>query len=135
MAVTVGVSSLMHGSPHHVGCAVDNLSDAVTTYADAFGLRRRTRPFDVSSQRVRVCFLELGHHVYLELVAALDDRARVGRGGRFCQFFFTPQRHLIELAEMSVNDFAEFFDSNMAGDVTNTDGSSRPSLAGRSLSS
>jgi len=34
--------------------------------------------------------------------------------GNTCQFFTSPQMHLIELAEMSTNDFAGFFRANLA---------------------
>src|SRR5262249_59066950 len=112
-------------------------------YGSALGLSRRTRSFDVTRQDVRVCFVELVNGFYLELIAALNEKARLGSflktgfyhlcflvddlnaarvqlkeqrfyplpeirseafAGHLCQFFMTPQRHLIELAEMSSSD-------------------------------
>jgi hypothetical protein len=55
------------------------MEDGIATYAGALGLKRRTRIFDVASQHVRVCFLELGNQFYLELVSPADDKARLGR--------------------------------------------------------
>jgi len=144
--------TMINATPHHVGCAVKRLEDTSALYADSLGLRRRTRTFDVTSQHVRVCFLQLATGFYLELVSSLDDSAKLAsflkvgfyhlcflvddletarerlRSQRFsplptfqseafagapCQFFVTPQLHLIELAQMSPGAFAEFFAGNL----------------------
>lgn len=146
----------MNTTPHHIGCAVGQLESSCETYGDAFGLQRRTRPFNVQSQGVRVCFLELGRHFYLELVTPLTNAAtlapflKVGfyhlcflvddldaaRGrlkalrfsslpefsseafaGALCQFFVSPQLHLIELAQMSALDFDRVFVDNLSSGV------------------
>jgi methylmalonyl-CoA/ethylmalonyl-CoA epimerase len=142
----------MTGSPHHVGCAVQRLSDGVATYSGTLGLKRRSRAFDVTSQSVQVCFLELTGGFFLELVAPLDERARLSsflrvgfyhlcflvddleaarrvlRAQRFhpfpafaseafdgapCQFFLTPEKHLVELAQISAGHFADFFEGHL----------------------
>lgn len=141
----------MNSTPHHVGCAVNALEEARDAY-DGLGLTRSTRPIPVQSQHVQVCFIELAPGFYLELIAPLDDRARIGsflkvgfyhlcflvddleearqrlrpRGyyelpafdseafdGHRCQFLISPQRHLIELAEMRPQAFARFFRKNL----------------------
>jgi len=143
----------MDATPHHVGCAVDQLEDSCATYAGALGLTRRSRSFEIASQHVRVCFVELGERFYLELLAPLDDQARLASffrvgfyhlcflvddlgaarahltasgfaelpafaseafAGNQCQFFVSPQSHLIELAQMSQHAFADFFSANLA---------------------
>ena len=74
----------MIGAPHHVGCAVHRLADGVATYGAALGLTRRSRPIAVTSQNVEVCFLEITGGFFLELVAPLNERARLSsflRGG------------------------------------------------------
>ena len=53
---------------HHVGCAVRGLDKSVRNYSALIGERRRSRAFDVQSQGVRVCFVELHHDAYLEFV-------------------------------------------------------------------
>lgn len=63
----------MNATPHHVGCAVRQISESAITYARAFGLLRRTRTFDVMSQGVRVCFVELRERFYIELVEPLAN--------------------------------------------------------------
>ena len=142
----------MIGAPHHVGCAVQRLSDGVATYSGVLGLKRRSRPFDVISQNVQVCFLELTGGFFLELVAPLNDQARLSsflrsgfyhlcflvddleqvqsglreRGfhafptfaseafdGARCQFFLSPEKHLVELAEISAAHFHDFFAAHL----------------------
>lgn len=138
--------------PHHVGCAVPDLEDGCDVYASALGLRRRTRAFDITSQGVRVCFLEMRAGFYLELVMPLSENARLSTcmkvgfyhlcmlvqdletsrkhlkalqfsplpsfsseafAGAPCQFFLNPQRHLIELAQISAAAFEDFFHANL----------------------
>lgn len=150
------MKNVLGATPHHVGCAVEQLEDAFASYGGALGLRRRTRPFDVTSQNVRVCFLELAEGFYLELIAPLNEGAQLtsfldagfyhlcflvddlgaARGhlqereffalpefaseafaGAPCQFFMSPQGHLIEFAQMRPRDFAEFFRANLAGEA------------------
>ena len=150
------MNDLSGAGPHHVGCAVEQLEDAFATYCGALGLRRRTRPFDVTSQNVRVCFLELAEGFYLELVAPLNAQAQLTSfldagfyhlcflvddlgaarehlqareffplpefaseafAGAPCQFFMSPQGHLLELAQMRPEDFAQFFRANLAAEA------------------
>jgi hypothetical protein len=142
----------MKATTHHVGCAVNQLEEARLVYAGALGVSRTTRSFDILSQHTRVCFVELANNFYLELVAPLDDRAKLGSffkvgfyhlcflveelsaarehlrakdffafpafnseafAGGMCQFFASPDGHLIELAQMSPADFSEFFRMNL----------------------
>jgi hypothetical protein len=44
------------------------LEASLGTYVEMLGPRRRSRIFDVSSQGVRVCFIEIGTGAYLELI-------------------------------------------------------------------
>lgn len=145
----------MNATPHHIGCAVNQLEESCATYAGAFGLKRRTRSFDIASQHVRVCFVELGNCFYLELITPLNDKAKLASflrigfyhlcflvddldaarehlkaqrflalpafeseafAGGLCQFFLSSQKHLIELAQMSTNDFGKFFCANLGSE-------------------
>jgi catechol 2,3-dioxygenase-like lactoylglutathione lyase family enzyme len=148
----VPVGDVIRATPHHIGCAVKRLEDGRATYGGALGLKRRTRVFDITSQHVRICFVELADRFYLEFVSPLDDRARLGRflqvgfyhlcflvddlakareqlttekfvalpafeseafAENLCQFFLSPQDHLIELAQMPAHDFATYFSANL----------------------
>lgn len=53
---------------HHIGCAVRNIETSLQFYMQLIGDRRRSRTFDVSTQGVRVCFVELEPGNYLELI-------------------------------------------------------------------
>lgn len=135
--------------PHHVGCAVRDLETSAATYLHIG--TRRSRTFEVRSQAVNVCFIELGAGLYLELIEGtgegspieryyrtgfyhlcflVDDleraRAQLGRefrslpafeseafDGHRCQFLVTPESHLIELAETTLEDFSRFFEANV----------------------
>ncbi len=144
---------MIDAAPHHVGCAVERMEDGIAIYGGVFGLARRTRPIAVESQHVQVCFLQLSNTFYLELVAPLNEQAKLGPflksgfyhlcflvdelaearkelralrylafapfrseafAGNLCQFFLTPQNHLIELAEIPAPGFDDFFRANLA---------------------
>lgn len=144
---------MIDATPHHIGCAVDQLDETYATYAGALGLERRSRSFDIASQHVRVCFVELGDRFYLELITPLNEKARLtgflkvgfyhlcflvddlraarahltasrftelpafasdAFAGNPCQFFVSPDSHLIELAQMPPTEFADFFAANLA---------------------
>jgi len=146
----------MIGTPHHVGCAVQRLQNGIATYAGALGLTRRSRVFDVTSQNVQVCFLEIHDGFFLELVAPLNEQARLSsflRSGFYhvcflvedlaaaeqrlrsrafqpfppfaseafagapCQFFLTPEKHLVELAQLSSTHFRDFFHAHLEIDA------------------
>jgi catechol 2,3-dioxygenase-like lactoylglutathione lyase family enzyme len=146
---------MMNPTPHHIGCAVNHLEGSCATYAGALGLKRRTRSFDIISQHVRVCFVELGKCFYLELITPLNAKAKMSSflrlgfyhlcflvddlsmarerliaqrffalsefeseafAGSLCQFFLSPQGHLIELAQMLAEDFDDFFCANLEND-------------------
>ena len=145
----------MNATSHHIGCAVNQIEESWATYSGALGLTRRTCSFDVASQNVRVCFIEMGAFFYLELVAPLNDKAKLwpylrtgfyhicflsddleaacehlkarqffafpsfeseAFAGSLCQFFLSPQSHLIEIAQMPAKDFGDFFRANLAGE-------------------
>jgi len=62
---------------HHVGCAVKSIADALPAYRPLFP--NIGEPILVSSQKVRVCFIEMRPGIYLELVepAAEDSTVNV----------------------------------------------------------
>lgn len=129
-----------------------SIEESLRTYSSTLGFQRHSKLFDVASQHVRVCFIELEPGIYLELVkptksgtpieqfikvgfyhvcflvqdlkAAVDffrDQQLVGLtpfaseafDGHQCQFLISPQRQLIELAEMTRQSFNSFFESTL----------------------
>lgn len=79
VALTIVTTTGLFGIPHHVGCAVRTLEEGFATFADALGPRKRSRAFEVSSQKVRVSFLELRPGFYLELVAPTEGNTNLAR--------------------------------------------------------
>lgn len=139
-------------TPHHIGCAVTTMETGMATYVETLKLVQRSRAFDVPSQGVSVCFIQLATGFYLELVSPhpgqtkLSNYLRTGfyhlcfltadltgaraylKNRRFtalpafnseafdcapCQFFLSPELHLVELAEMAPDAFHEFFLRNV----------------------
>lgn len=70
---------------HHIGVAVPSLDTALDTYTRVFGFRQVAEPVEVPAERVRVCFVEAGPGVRIELVEGLDEGSPVdgilSRGG------------------------------------------------------
>ncbi|HTR55129.1 MAG TPA: VOC family protein [Kofleriaceae bacterium] len=70
----------MLGPFHHIGCAVKDLDASLQRYQALLGASaRRSRVFDVPSQAVRVCFVEIAPRSYLELVAATASPSPIER--------------------------------------------------------
>lgn len=57
---------------HHVGCAVRDIEKAVEFYCGTLGFKRITPPVPVPTQKVNVCFIELGPGNLLELVQGVE---------------------------------------------------------------
>jgi methylmalonyl-CoA/ethylmalonyl-CoA epimerase len=64
---------------HHIGCAVKSIPAAVDYYTRVMGFKQTTESIEVPSQRVRVCFIEIGPNVFLELVEAAGQGSPVER--------------------------------------------------------
>jgi len=61
---------------HHIGVVTSNLEKAVKTYK-ALGFIVSTEPVEVTSQQVKVCFLEKVHHPKIELIIPFGDSSPV----------------------------------------------------------
>jgi len=62
---------------HHIGCAVRSISKSLKQYQDIMGFRLVSGPYEVISQKVKVCFLDMGSGVLLELVEGIAKGASV----------------------------------------------------------
>jgi len=56
---------------HHIGVAVASIDAALELYVGAFGFRQVAQPVHVAAENVRVCFVEAGPGVLIELVEGL----------------------------------------------------------------
>lgn len=64
---------------HHVGCVVEKIEDAVKTYTQLLGFKNVSETYVVSSQKVKVCFVEIGNNTFIEFVEPLDLDSAVGK--------------------------------------------------------
>ncbi len=54
-------------TPHHIGCLTDNIKKSISTY-EKMGFSAKSEIYFVSSQNVKVCFIEIRNLFYLELI-------------------------------------------------------------------
>jgi methylmalonyl-CoA/ethylmalonyl-CoA epimerase len=62
---------------HHVGIVVPNLELAVAGYAGGFGFQETTVPFHDQAQRVRVAFVRVSGHSWLEFIEPVGSETPV----------------------------------------------------------
>lgn len=63
---------------HHFGCLTENIESSIFIYRQ-MGFQNISEIFSISTQKVRVCFIETGSNVYLELVEFNPDNASLGK--------------------------------------------------------
>lgn len=64
---------------HHTGIAVYSIEDAKKSYAELFGYSKFSKTFVISTQKVNVCFLEVGENVFLEFVEPSSNESSIHR--------------------------------------------------------
>ncbi len=64
------------GRLNHVGVATPSIADSIRLYRDMLGATRIHEPFDLPSQGVRVCFVDLANS-QIELIEPLGDDSPV----------------------------------------------------------
>jgi len=64
------------GKLNHVGVATPSIEDSIRLYRDMLGATRIQEPFDLPSQGVRVCFVDLPNS-QIELIEPLGDDSPV----------------------------------------------------------
>lgn len=58
---------------HHSGLLVKNIYKSIENYSQIFGQDAISQIYEISSQKVWVCFVKLNNDVYIELVQPFDD--------------------------------------------------------------
>lgn len=53
---------------HHTGCLVESIEDSIAFYKNTFGFSAVSEIYNISEQKVRVCFIKNGENSLLELV-------------------------------------------------------------------
>lgn len=62
---------------HHVGVAVEDMEAALEYYTSLFGFKQLSPPETVPEQSVRVCFVEAGPGVLIELIEGIGEHSPV----------------------------------------------------------
>lgn len=64
---------------HHVGCLTKNIEGTKKMYASALGLTATSETYNITSQKVKVCFIKNASGTYIELVEPAEDNAPLNR--------------------------------------------------------
>jgi methylmalonyl-CoA/ethylmalonyl-CoA epimerase len=64
---------------HHIGNLVENIDEALQSYALMFGKNKVSEKFYISTQGVYVCFVEIAPERYLELIQPSDENSVVAK--------------------------------------------------------
>lgn len=73
---------------HHVGCAVASIETSLESYTTGLQFSRVSDIVEISSQQVRVCFIETAPGVYIELVEGMSDDAPVSSFLKRRQYYY-----------------------------------------------
>ena len=89
---------------HHVGCLVDNLEESILTYSNLLGFDPPSEIYDISSQKVKVCFIKNTADSFIELVEPYEDntslRKMLKKGQTFYHTAYTVKNFDEALEEM-----------------------------------
>lgn len=64
---------------HHIGIAVSSIAESSENYKALFGEQCISKVYDISSQQVKVCFVDMGNGVFLELVEPTHEDSGIHR--------------------------------------------------------
>ncbi|MDB5256727.1 MAG: hypothetical protein JWM14_1422 [Chitinophagaceae bacterium] len=64
---------------HHTGCLVESITESLNVYRRIFGADKISPVVNVSSQGVKVCFIETAPNVFLELIEPIGEDSVVAR--------------------------------------------------------
>lgn len=73
---------------HHVGCAVASIEEGLRTYTEHLQFERRSEIVDITSQQVRVCFVETAPGVFVELVEGVSSDSPVSQYLKRKQYYY-----------------------------------------------
>lgn len=63
----------IHFTFHHIGCLTENIEESLRIYSNSLGFKKASAITAVSSQQVKVCFIEMNTGVNLELIEPTGD--------------------------------------------------------------
>lgn len=60
---------------HHIGCLVEDIETVKSTYRDLMNFKNISEICFVQSQNIKVCFIEIGKNVFIELIQPLAENS------------------------------------------------------------
>lgn len=95
---------------HHIGYLVDSIQVGIETYAPIIQQKGRVSEiYTVADQQVKVCFLDLGKEVFLELVEPMEANRALNKlkknGARYYHLGFLTPDFEQEIANFENKDF------------------------------
>ena len=58
---------------HHIGCLVGNIDESIKHYRVMLGPKSISDKIFISSQKVMVCFVDMGNEGFVELIESMDE--------------------------------------------------------------
>lgn len=96
---------------HHVGCATESIEESLSALKGSLGAPRHSEVILVSSQKVKVCFVEIAPGVQVELVepCAADSSLRsvIERGQSYYHLAYQSSTYEQDKARLEDRDFFE----------------------------
>ncbi len=62
---------------HHVGLLVENIKSSLLHYTGLFGVQNISNVYEITSQKVKICFVKVGDDIYIELVEPIGEESVV----------------------------------------------------------
>ena len=62
---------------HHVGLLVENIKSSLLHYTELFGVQNISNVYEITSQKVKICFVKVGDDIYIELVEPIGEESVV----------------------------------------------------------
>lgn len=100
---------------HHVGCLTSDLDNTLALYINQLNFTKVSEPVEVSSQQVKVCFIQTAGGQLIELIQPTGNNKALnkilGSGNPYYHIGYTTKnidetiRHLVESGFYMVNSF------------------------------
>jgi hypothetical protein len=73
---------------HHVGCLTKDMNETLSVYLDKMGFKKVSEPVTISSQQVKVCFIQTVDGPLIELIQPVGNNQALGKLLQAKNFFY-----------------------------------------------
>ena len=92
---------------HHTGCAVKDIKKSTRFYKEFLRFEKISPIIEISSQKVKVCFVEIAKNVYIEFVESTSELSPLNsilkRGGGYYHLCYT-----VKDVPLTIKDLKDF---------------------------